>query len=336
MGEIGRHLGWRSPLDAARLLTLIRSSSAVLIGGGGLLQDVLPHFYRPFCVLALAAKALGRPVMFYSTGVYPPRTEAFQKMLRRAVSRANVVTVRDEFSAQALATAGVDRPVTIVADPAITLRPLPSPLVSRRDGRPLVGVSLRPWFHMEELETGDVRELARLAARCLDAVVAESGADLRFIPMHFGSADDDAHFQERVIRLMRSPAMIELSANQRPADTLREIAGCDVLLGMRLHANILAAAAGVPSIALVYDPKVREFMRQLGCEDRVLDIHTLQPSDVAAHVVALLADREKAALEMREHVAAMAASARECAATAAGLAGCRQTHPETDNLAMGA
>ncbi len=58
------------------------------------------------------------------------------------------------------------------------------------------------------------------------------------------------------------------------APLLSIIAGCDMMVGMRLHALILAAAAGVPSVALAYDPKVTAFMQASGQSDAVYDLNT--------------------------------------------------------------
>ncbi len=47
-------------------------------------------------------------------------------------------------------------------------------------------------------------------------------------------------------------------------ELLALIAGCDLLIGMRLHALVFAALAGVPLVAISYDPKVEGVMEQLG------------------------------------------------------------------------
>jgi len=325
-GITGHYLNWRSSSRAARIVGLVRDSAAVLIGGGGLLQDRLPHFYRPFFLLALAAKALRKPVMFYAVGVYPPRTTVFREALRLLLGRADALTVRDEFSARSIAGAGVKRDVMVTADPAITLRATPRPGTSRNDGPPLIGVSLRPWYNHagSEMGRGDPARLVKMLAESLDKVVEATGGRLLFFPMHFGGLDDDQEWQSRVLASMRHQEAVDRAAHPSPLDTQAVIAGCDVVIGMRLHANVLGAAMGVPSVAIAYDPKVREFMRQLGCEDRVVDLDNLEPNDVAQRVESLLEHRDNASAEIGRRVETLTASAWSCALTAARLAGCTQ------------
>jgi polysaccharide pyruvyl transferase CsaB len=321
-GLPAERLTWRSPRAAARLLTLIRRSSAVLIGGGGLLQDRLPNFYRPYLLLALAAKGLRRPVVIHAVGAYPPRTGAFRLLLRAALSRADAVSVRDEFSRRNLAAAGVNRPVVVTGDPAITLRPPAGVARPQTDERPLIAVSLRPWYHLGAVTPGgDAGELIGNLARCLDAVVDAAGCRLLFIPMQFGGPDDDGRTQRQVLSRMERAEAADLVARPCPLDTLAAISRCDLLIGMRLHANILAAASGVPSIALGYDSKVREFMLRLGCADQVFDLRDLCPADIAQMAAALLDGRGKAVARLLEPVRAMTESVRGSITAAVRLAG---------------
>jgi polysaccharide pyruvyl transferase CsaB len=329
----GRYLSWRSPLRTAKLLTLVRSADAVLIGGGGLLSDRL-HFYRPYVLLALAAELLGKPVMFYAVGAYPPSTLLYRLLTRLALGRAAAVTARDQFSARSIRAAGVRRPVKVTADPAITLSPpAEAGTEADQDSRPLIGISMRPMHHDPLLRLTTPELVTKLAA-CLDAIVDRTNARLLFIPMHFGKPDDDGLFDDLVVHAMTRPVPVEMAAYQRPDDVLAAFRRCDIMLGMRLHANILGAAAGTPGLALASGPKIREFMHQLGHEDRVVDLQSLEPADVAARVAALLDNREQASLELRQRVEPLRAKARACALMAARLAGCPEAAIESDPVAL--
>jgi polysaccharide pyruvyl transferase WcaK-like protein len=67
---------------------------------------------------------------------------------------------------------------------------------------------------------------------------------------------------------------------QRPRDAMRVFAGGGLVLAMRLHGLILAAAAGAPVAALSYDPKVEAAAADLGCPCVPLD--QPPPADVTA------------------------------------------------------
>ncbi|NMB11692.1 MAG: hypothetical protein GX977_05340, partial [Firmicutes bacterium] len=55
----------------------------------------------------------------------------------------------------------------------------------------------------------------------------------------------------------------------------------DYCLGMRLHSLIFAAVQEVPMLGIAYDPKVEEFLRQLGLEELAIPLPnaTGQPLD---------------------------------------------------------
>ncbi|MEE3420700.1 MAG: polysaccharide pyruvyl transferase family protein [Lachnospiraceae bacterium] len=59
---------------------------------------------------------------------------------------------------------------------------------------------------------------------------------------------------------------------QTPADLVRTVTGFRGILSFRLHSHILAASLGVPSVAFVWDDKVNEFFRKMGCPERSLAI----------------------------------------------------------------
>jgi polysaccharide pyruvyl transferase WcaK-like protein len=69
------------------------------------------------------------------------------------------------------------------------------------------------------------------------------------------------------------------------------LAPLDLVIGMRLHALILAASCGVRAIAAAYDPKVTGFMAELGQADRRFELGQFAADRVCGLVDGILADR---------------------------------------------
>lgn len=237
------------PLAVGRAL---RQADLVLSGGGTLLQDATGPGSIPYYLgIIAAARALGRPVMVYAQGVGPIRSAWGRRMLA-VLNGVQLITTRDEASAEFLRCAGVRRPpIEVTADAALAL-----PRPPRRDHpllpsgpRPRIGLSVRPW------NGGHLDALARAA----DACVARLGGVAVFIPMQF--PEDLEASREVVARMRRRALVIE---RQLPARELPGLfASLDLLAGMRLHALIFGALAGVPLVGLSYDPKVDHFLASL-------------------------------------------------------------------------
>lgn len=86
------------------------------------------------------------------------------------------------------------------------------------------------------------------------------------------------------------------------------LACCRVVIGVRLHALMLAAASGVPALAISYDPKVRAFW------EPVEPKHVVEVADVNEHLLQQrLAEIWKQQDTLRERVTAYASRQRELA-----------------------
>lgn len=73
--------------------------------------------------MARTSQDLGVPVFTYAVGAGPLTDETDCAWVRTALSDAVQVTVRDEESKLVLEEAGLTRPVTVTADPALLLEP---------------------------------------------------------------------------------------------------------------------------------------------------------------------------------------------------------------------
>ncbi|MDH7498441.1 MAG: polysaccharide pyruvyl transferase family protein, partial [Syntrophomonadaceae bacterium] len=96
-------------------------------------------------------------------------------------------------------------------------------------------------------------------AEVLDALAAE-GSDIVFLSLHY---PDDLAASRRVAARMKATAVL-VEKKLGTAETMTLIAGSRLLIGMRLHSLIFAAAAGVPFLGIPYDPKVESLLREFG------------------------------------------------------------------------
>lgn len=254
------------------LLRSIARADLLISGGGSLLQDVTSaHGIFYYAAVVRIAQILGKKTMFAAQGIGPLIRPRSRRLVAGIANRLNAITVRDPESLALLKEIGVRRPpMEVTADPALLLAE-PRP---KATARPRVTISLRPWASAND----DL--IARLAGTC-HALGSIDVATLAMQPQ----ADDAPleSFRAGWGKIADRPAIVAAADEKdRLSAIVQALTDSDLVIAMRLHALILAAGAGVPSVALAYDPKVTSFMKCAGQEDAAL---SLESADKIAHVI---------------------------------------------------
>ena len=240
--------------DAAAVNRAIERADVVISGGGGLLQNVTSlRSLLYYAGIVRAATRARKPTMIFAQSVGP--LDFWGRAVVRAccggVSRA---TVRDERSRRLLAPLVPKVTVERTADPVFLFEPAGEPLDLRSEGldgdEPLVVVSVRRWQHSEATIS--------LLAAVVDRLAEAHGARVAFLPL---GGPPDADVSSAVIR--RSKSTPVLLPDYPLGQAAQVIARASLVVGMRLHALIIAARLGVPFTALPYDPKVSALLEDL-------------------------------------------------------------------------
>jgi polysaccharide pyruvyl transferase CsaB len=274
----------------------MRRCDLFISGGGSLLQDVTSaQSLLYYLGLLMLARALRRPAVVLAQGIGPIRRPALRRLTGRVLSGVERITVRDADSAAELRRLGVGesgRPsIEVTADPVFALSPA-APERGRElvcgaepGSRPWVGVSLRPWPGVEAM-------IPPLAA-ALRAVTERGGTPV-LLPLQPG---EDTPVSRRLAESLGGAVL--LADVPASAEWLALVGQLDLVVAMRLHALIFAAAAGVPCLGIRYDPKVESLLArlQLAPAGRVeaLDVPSLQRR-VACAVDSPEAERAPAAV----------------------------------------
>lgn len=257
-------VGHADPVGLARA---VRASDALVLGGGGLLQDQTSSANLPYHLSRLTlARLLGTRRAIVGVGAGPLRTAAGRAQVRRALRGVTAISVRDTASAEVLRSLGIGG-VRVAADLAVSL---PAPDVAPAD---VLCACLRPWragrtrLPVRTRVGTDITPTTMVdrLARGLDRAAGALGLPIRLVAMQPGW--DDLLHARVADRLL---ADVELCSP--PADRVLDvIAASRAVVAMRYHAGIAALLAGRPTTLVGYDPKLTALAGAMRGAARLLD-----------------------------------------------------------------
>ena len=225
-------------MNPVALLRSLLGAQMLWSGGGGLLQDKTSvRNLTYYLALIRGAHLLGRRVVVFNQSIGPLSLEGGARVARVLNQRRTNIIVRDRASLETLQHLGVQ--ARLGGDPALLLSP---GATVQRDRNTVL---LAPRGDVSDANVG-LKELTRSLQQKGRRVVA-----LSFHP----SVDDRAAY---------SLGADEVISTSDPVTALNTIAAAGYVVGVRLHALILAAAAGVPFVGVSYDPKVAGFCADAG------------------------------------------------------------------------
>jgi len=292
--------------SVAAVVRELGRADLLVSGGGSLLQDVTGRGSVPYYAgIMLIARMLGVPVSVYAQGVGPLRSGAARWLARQALSRAQVITLRDPGSMALVRQIGVTKPQPVlVADPAFALEP------ENADGcrvslppRPRVMFALRPWPGAGDREVVYARVILRVCTELgahVTLLAFQPEVDLDMAHRIVGLCEADGHVRPQIVAFYGAPG-----------DALSTIAQADLVVGMRLHSLIFAASAGVPAVAIDYDPKVRAMAERAGY-GHVVSVDA-SPEQIIQVVLDAWKQRDMVRVELARRVPGLKRQAHEAA-----------------------
>lgn len=133
----------------------------------------------------------------------------------------------------------------------------------KEDGHFCVGVSLRTLWNDEGYYT--------FIAQVLDKIVqVKEKVKIFFLPMSI-LVDDDTTAHLKVFNQLKNKDKAVLVRQYIYAPYLQDIfSQMDLMIGMRLHANVMAYNVETPFVAVDYHPKIKGFLEHVGLPDQYL------------------------------------------------------------------
>lgn len=242
----------------------LQGADLFISGGGSLLQDVTGPGSIPYYLGVLEmARLAGVPRMILAQGVGPLNSGWSRRAVGHVLSGVDVITVRDQASAELLSACGVPKErIGLTVDPVLGMRASPVSVGESlleewglEAQLPIVAVSIRPWKSWLEKQ---LKSFSAVLAQCAQMW----GAQILLLPFHHPG---DGWILDELAQCLvarpegQRPRVFLAQADLTPKEMMAVLERVDLLVGMRLHALIMAAAVHTPAIGIVYDPKIAAF-----------------------------------------------------------------------------
>jgi polysaccharide pyruvyl transferase WcaK-like protein len=238
----------------------VAASDGVVFAGGTVFKTLHPlcgrrrhALLRRSLALAAGTRAFGKPLALVGVGAGDIDGPVARSAVRQIADRCDLLVLRDEESADVLEAAGAATPLRVGADAAWTLfDQAPTQGAAPHGDRVVVALS--------HLAAG--RNLARDLAAGLEPLAA-AGLRIELQPWQ-QTADgltDDAELGERVAAHLPGAELVAAPAGLLEA--CESFTSARLVVGLRFHALVAAAAAGVPFVAVAHEPKLSALARRL-------------------------------------------------------------------------
>ena len=235
--------------SAFTILKALKESDVFIWGGGSLMQDVTsiasPFYYGGLMALA---QQQGLKTIAWAQGIGPLKRKITRWMTQEVLQNCAAVSVRDTASANLVTEWGISP--LLAPDPVWALETKPVQGLWNLPA-PRVAIVLRP----HPLLTP---QLIKLLTQAIKIFQQATNTFILLVP--FQPSTDQAIAETIAEELPNNSKVLSPSD---PRELKGLFTGVEMIIGMRLHSLIMAAAESCRCFALSYDPKVSQLMSEI-------------------------------------------------------------------------
>ena len=231
-----------------RIYVALRRSHALVLGGGGLLQNRTSNrslfYYHGLIALARLAR---RPVFLIGQGVGPIRGRFWRRLTRIVLKSASYIGCRNQGSADFLQTLGLK--AVLDADLFFLLSPIEAP-PTRSSAVRNIALCLKG--------TNNEAEMVERVVHMLDEVSRRTKIFVTLLPFF---PAQDLTLSKMIAARLNIPCRIVRA--DTIDNTMHILEDADLVISSRLHGLEFALRAGAPMIAISEDPKIDAFVAEV-------------------------------------------------------------------------
>lgn len=320
--------------EKRRLMEAYFSADIVVNSGGQVLTAMRRAAFSYLTIIfsSLYAPLTGKPLYMFPQTIGPFISRLHRRLAEAVLRHTRIVLIRDrELFNDAIRSKALHRKAIYVPDAALGLAPgnpergweilrksgvLPAPQM------PTIGMTVMQWGEIRRsFERQSEYEHAMISL--MRYIVQEMDGRVLLFGQGLGpSYMEDDHALARKLRDqagLPSTRAIVIDRIKTPTELVDAYSILDILVGTRMHSNIMTLVSSVPVLAVAYTlKKHRGMLQDLGLARWVCDMETLTEDDLIeafqqawaardetrAHLARTMPEIQKAALQASQAIAA--------------------------------
>jgi len=264
--------------DYIEKLRALLYSDVIVFGGGSLLKELPSRSGRwRYSVLVnvfigvLLAKILQKKIIFSAIGIGPLKNTYSKFLTKILIILGDLVTVRDRNSKKILNNIGISQKINVVADPAFLVNQNKQRILNENQNNKKLIVGICPLYNLRD--DASYGNMVNVISKFCDWLIKNYNAEIFFIPFQFGfNPYNDIKVNKEIINFIQNKSnvfnILEIETTEKMLNIISKV---DIIIGFRLHSLIFAILQNIPFLAIIYDDKVENLLRDINWKYYVHD-----------------------------------------------------------------
>lgn len=259
---------------------VVQAADIVIFGGAPVFNYLYQNFYERTVILLKIARKFRKPVLFSAIGVESydeadPRCQYLKQALNYDCVKQ--ITTRDNLEALKKYKSNERLIVGQAADPAVFAGKIYERFKSEKVPKKIGIFVLRRNGFTDNQIPFTKEESAELWMNLIHKL-KERGYDYELLTS--GYCEDEAFLEWLIVNCNIDAGKCVFQMDS-PEKLVAKISSYEAVVSCRLHPSIIAFSLDVPSVGIVWNPKVRGFYRSIGYEDRIFETKGILADDIA-------------------------------------------------------
>ncbi len=263
-------------------LNRVRNSDVVIFPGGGFIKFRQENLPRDMARIMSRAEKYGIPVAFNAVGMegYDIEDEGCKALFDMLHSRCTKYITSRDYAEDINNTYLSDGYLSSSrrADPAVWAADTYK--IKRDENSQVVGLGVaREGLFLDYGLPLTKEDLLDIWANIVKALEAEG---IKYKLFTNGLRQDEEFLTDLLVFMGKEDEREEISlpSAENAKELVEYISGFSSIIACRMHANIIAFSLGIPSVAFVWNDKLRFFGESIGCADRYLEYTQLKNTEL--------------------------------------------------------